>query len=166
MEFCEHGSLTSQIKHSIDPTLRDDWIKQLVLGLKHTHSLGVIHRDIKGDNIFLMLTGQIKIGDWGVAYKAADILLEKGQVIAGSGSGTWVYMAPEVTMIRLRWDGYPEFYDVKADIWSLGVVIYRLLAGGKTPFWKNSLKKRWIKGELKLPPLPEDVRQALQDMTI
>ena len=47
MEFCEHGSLTSYIKQSFDPALRDDWINQLSLGLQHMHSLSVIHRDIK-----------------------------------------------------------------------------------------------------------------------
>jgi len=46
-EWCEHGSLAVHIDGSIDPELRDPWVKQLALGLQHMHALNVIHRDIK-----------------------------------------------------------------------------------------------------------------------
>ena len=47
MEVCNHGELTSHIAEPIDPTLRDHWIDQMALGIKHMHHLNVIHLDIK-----------------------------------------------------------------------------------------------------------------------
>ena len=75
---------------------------QLLLGLAHAHNKGVLHRDIKGPNIFLMLSGDLKIGDWGCSYKVSKTRLSKGQIWAASGIGSWNYMAPEIVMIETK----------------------------------------------------------------
>lgn len=93
------------------------------------HKNNIIHRDIKIDNIFVSDTGFYKLGDFGVART-----IEKTSA-ALSKKGTYTYMAPEV------YRGEP--YGQRADIYSLGMVMYRLLNYNREPF---------------LPPPPEPVK--------
>ena len=80
----------------------------------------IIHRDIKPDNIFLSDRGDFKLGDFGIARQ-----LDRTQA-SMSQKGTIAYMAPEV------YKG--ERYDMRADIYSLGLVMYRILNRGRLPF--------------------------------
>ncbi len=80
----------------------------------------VIHRDIKPANLFVSADGVYKLGDFGVAKR----LEETGY--AGSKQGTILYMAPEVYA--------NQAYDTRADIYSLGLVMYQLINGGELPF--------------------------------
>lgn len=80
----------------------------------------IIHRDIKPENIFVNDFGDFKLGDFGIARKLENLTSGLSQ------KGTFYYMAPEVAT---RND-----YDVRADIYSLGIVLYRLLNGNMLPF--------------------------------
>jgi len=91
----------------------------------------IIHRDIKPENIFVSDIGDFKLGDFGIART-----IEK--TTSGlSKKGTYIYMAPEV------YKG--ESYGSNVDIYSLGIVMYRLLNGNRTPF---------------LPPFPEKIKHS------
>ncbi len=81
---------------------------------------GIIHRDIKPDNIFISQDGDYKLGDFGIARQ-----MEKNAT-AMSVKGTYEYMAPEV------YKG--QEYDIRVDIYSLGIVLYTLLNGRRIPF--------------------------------
>lgn len=108
----------------------------------------IIHRDIKPENIFVSANGDFKLGDFGIAR-----ILEKTCGCL-SKKGTFAYMAPEV------YKG--EKYDMRADIYSLGIVLYRFLNYGFTPFLsencccasdrENAVARR-IKGET-VPEIP------------
>ena len=88
------------------------------------HNSGVMHRDIKEANIFISENGNFKLGDFGVA----KAVFEATQ--AGSIKGTASYMAPE---IYLR-----EPYDSSVDIYSLGIVLYKLLNNQRLPFMPDA----------------------------
>jgi serine/threonine protein kinase len=91
-------------------------LKEILLGLVHIHSKGIIHRDLKTENIFIDKSGTIKIGDFG---EIAQLTLEQDQKCSIRGSPYW--MAPEVCR------GSP--YTTLSDIWSLGIIIYELTQG-------------------------------------
>lgn len=90
-------------------------------GLKACHSNGVIHRDIKEDNIFYSDKGGYKIGDFGVAR------VLKHAETAGAVKGTPNYIAPEIISNK-------DSYNKSVDLYSLGIVLYRLLNHNRNPF--------------------------------
>jgi len=93
----------------------------ILRGLKLCHNNGVIHRDIKDDNIFAAENGAYKIGDFGVAK------VLKGSSKAESLKGTPNFLAPEVYLGK-------EGYTKSVDLYSLGIVLYRLLNYSRNPF--------------------------------
>lgn len=126
MEFVD-GLNLRQISQSekLDPVEALEMVPQLCDALQFAHDQGVIHRDIKPENILLDVNGRIKIADFGLAKMtghAYDGTLTRTQQVMG----TLNYMAPEQ---RER----PTEVDHRADIYSLGVVIYEMLTG-ELPF--------------------------------
>lgn len=97
-----------------------------VLAAAHDH--GVVHRDIKPDNIFLTTTGELKVMDFGIAR----LLESTSGTKTGDVLGTPAFMAPEQAA------GRTKDVDARADVWSVGAVLFALLSGrhvhqGKTP---------------------------------
>ena len=119
MEYADKGDLYQKIvqfkklKYLIDEV--DVWriFIQMTKGLKALHDLKILHRDLKSANIFLFSDGSAKIGDLNVSKVA-----HKG--LGYTQTGTPYYASPEV------WNDQP--YDSKSDIWSLGCVLYEMLA--------------------------------------
>jgi serine/threonine protein kinase len=102
-----------------------EWFVQTCFALKHVHDRKVLHRDLKTQNIFLMATGQIKLGDFGIA-KVLDATKDYAKTMVG----TPYYLSPEIIEDRP--------YDFKSDVWSCGVVLYEM-ATLKHPFDADSL---------------------------
>ncbi|EFX60118.1 hypothetical protein DAPPUDRAFT_72758, partial [Daphnia pulex] len=98
--------------------------RQLLEAFKVLNRFNIMHRDIKPENIFFSY-GKVKLGDFGFCKGLKD-----GEYMAKTMLGSPIYMAPEVLK--------GERYTIKADIWSLGVVLFEMLFG-VCPFRSNSI---------------------------
>lgn len=120
MDYCAENQLTEKdvIKLGLD----------LSKALGYCRKLNIIHRDIKPENIFVSRFGDFKLGDFGIARE-----LER-TMSSFSKKGTYSYMAPEM------YKG--EKYDSRVDIYSLGIVLYKLMNRNRLPFL--NLEKQFI----------------------
>lgn len=138
MEYTPGGSISSLIAKSPagrieDPALLKHFTRQILLGLAYLHENGVIHRDIKGDNILVTETGSVKLADFGCSKRIGE-LASASRNGADTFVGTPFWMAPEVITDE------QVGYGVKADIWSLGCTMVEMLTG--KPPWQE-FKTMW-----------------------
>jgi serine/threonine protein kinase/tetratricopeptide (TPR) repeat protein len=122
--------------------------KQICEGLTEAHALGVIHRDLKPQNIMIDKSGNAKIMDFGIARSL------KSEGITGEGAiiGTPQYMSPEQV------EGNDT--DQRSDIYALGVVLYEMLTG-KVPFEGESTFSIALKHRDEIPPHPMELNPEL-----
>ena len=152
MENIVGGNLLNAINkmNKIPENLAKIIFKQLIQALQYIHSNGIVHRDIKPDNILLDLDNTIKICDFGVSK-----IIPEGQLIQDS-CGTPAFVAPEI-LLEYPYDPYPT------DIWSSGVVLYAMTTGF-FPFRgvnETQLHESIISGNF---PKPKDVSNELNDL--
>lgn len=105
--------------------------KQIARALSHAHERGIIHRDIKPQNIMLLRDGTLKVADFGIAALENEVHENNGQTI-----GSIHYIAPE--------QARGNSPDARSDIYSLGVVMYEMLSG-KLPYTGNTLAEIAVK---------------------
>ncbi|KEG14015.1 protein kinase [Trypanosoma grayi] len=123
MEFVSGGSLNSFVKKFKKiplPTVRQ-WTYQMLCGVKYLHDCGIVHRDIKGDNVLVSLDGIIKLADFGCSKAIDDVCSKTHGCQTMVGTPYW--MAPEV--IKCEAGGY----GMKSDIWSIGCTVVEMITG-------------------------------------
>ena len=120
--------------------------RDIAAALQAAHGAGLIHRDVKPANLYRTADGHFQLGDFGVARRCRTGVLQ-------TMVGTAVYMAPEVAR--------GEVYDGRADLYSLGIVLYQLLNHGQLPLMgedtpfdarEDAVHRRWQGAKLPLPP--------------
>ena len=124
-------------------------------GLIYLHDQGVIHRDIKGGNILITKTGDVKLADFGVSQNIRSKDSSGGaDEDAKAPAGTPYYMAPEVIQFL---GAVPQ-----SDIWSLGCTIIELLLG-EPPYYKMDPFSAMYKMVQEGVPIPQGVSRGLHD---
>ncbi|MCP3962227.1 MAG: protein kinase [bacterium] len=130
-----------------------DLAAQVSRGLERAHEAGIVHRDIKPANVIVTEHGEVKVLDFGIA----KIVGEAGLTRSGVAPGTPAYMSPEQTR------GEPV--DERADVWSLGAVLYQLIAGRRPFEGRNEMAIYMAIQEREPKPLGDwrgDVPEALE----
>ncbi|EDV97795.1 serine/threonine-protein kinase unc-51 [Drosophila grimshawi] len=166
MEYCNGGDLADYL--SVKGTLSEDTVRlfliQLAGAMKALYTKGIVHRDLKPQNILLSHNyGKTLPAPSKITLKIADFgfarFLNEG-VMAATLCGSPMYMAPEVIM-SLQ-------YDAKADLWSLGTIVYQCLTG-KAPFYAqtpNELKFYYEQNANLAPKIPHGVSPDLRDLLL
>jgi WD40 repeat protein len=125
-----------------------DYVRQAALGLQHAFEQGMVHRDLKPQNLMLTPDGRVRILDFGLACFASETADAAGLTSTGIVLGTIDYIAPEQA-------DNAHHADIRSDIYSLGCTLYHLLAG-QPPFpTGTSLQKVMAHKEKKPQPLTE-----------
>ncbi|XP_036416979.1 serine/threonine-protein kinase ULK2 isoform X1 [Colossoma macropomum] len=165
MEYCNGGDLADYLQAK--GTLREDtlrvFLQQIAAAMRILNSKGIIHRDLKPQNILLSYTGRKKSSINGIRIKIADFGFARylqSNMMAATLCGSPMYMAPEVIM--------SQNYDAKADLWSIGTVIYQCLVG-KPPFQANSpqdLRMFYEKNKTLVPNIPRETSPQLADLLL
>uniref|UniRef100_A0A3P9ITJ2 Mitogen-activated protein kinase kinase kinase 4 n=1 Tax=Oryzias latipes TaxID=8090 RepID=A0A3P9ITJ2_ORYLA len=158
MEYCDEGTLEEVSKLGLQEHVIRLYSKQITTAINVLHEHGIVHRDIKGANIFLTSSGLIKLGDFGCSVKLRNNThTMPGEV--NSTLGTAAYMAPEV-ITRAKGEGHGR----AADIWSLGCVLIEMVTG-KRPWheYEHNFQIMYKVGMGHKPPIPEKLSTEGKD---
>ncbi|KAG9810853.1 Pkinase-domain-containing protein, partial [Aureobasidium melanogenum] len=141
MDFIEGGELFSLLRKSqrFPNPVAKFYAAEVTLALDYLHSMDIIYRDLKPENLLLDRHGHLKITDFGFAKEVPDI--------TWTLCGTPDYLAPEVVSSK--------GYNKSVDWWSLGILIFEMLCGF-TPFWDSGsplkIYENILRGRVKYPP--------------
>ena len=155
LEYIPGGSIGSCLrKHGkFEESVVSSLTRQTLAGLAYLHSQGILHRDLKADNILLDTDGTCKISDFGISKRSDNIY---GNDVTNNMQGSVFWMAPEV--VRPQGQGY----SAKVDIWSLGCVVLEMFAGRRPWSKEEAIGAIYKLGSLnQAPPIPDDVSSTI-----
>ncbi len=143
LEYVDGGSIADRLAREgkVSREQAIAWARQALAGLSHAHQKGIVHRDVKPANLLIGGNGEVVVMDFGIA-RSDDA---PGLTATGATVGTPYYMSPEQIVA-------PDRVDRRSDIYSLGIVLYELLAGRK-PFDAGS-QFAVLQAQVNEPPPP------------
>ena len=159
LEYISGGSIGSCLrKHGrFEEGIVASLTRQTLSGLAYLHQEGILHRDLKADNILLDVDGTCKISDFGISKKTDNIY---GNDKTNSMQGSVFWMAPEV--IRSQGEGY----SAKVDIWSLGCVVLEMFAGRRPWAKEEAVGAIYKIANGEVPPIPEDIQETIGHLAV
>ena len=147
MEYIPGGNMrTLMMEHENDPEWALSVAGQIALALGYAHTIGIVHRDVKPENILFRESGAAVLTDFGIAK---TITSNTNLTRAGTIIGTPKYMSPEQT------DGLGN--DPRTDIYSLGIILFEMLTGHVPYDSENSMAVLYAHVHSPIPELPEDL---------
>ena len=133
LEYCKKGVIMKVgVDEKADPYDDDDcrcWFRDLILGIEYLHAQGVVHRDIKPDNLLLTEDDVLKIVDFGVS----EMFSKESEMKTAKSAGSPAFLPPELCVAK-----HGDISGKAADIWSMGITLY-CLRYGKIPFEKTAV---------------------------
>lgn len=159
LEYIPGGSIGSCLrKHGkFEEPVVSSLTRQTLSGLAYLHREGILHRDLKADNILLDIDGTCKISDFGISKKTDNIY---GNDKSNNMQGSVFWMAPEV--IRSQNEGY----SAKVDIWSLGCVVLEMFAGRRPWSKEEAVGAIYKIANGETPPIPEDIQETIGHLAV
>jgi tetratricopeptide (TPR) repeat protein len=150
MDFIEGVDLKHRIEErgKLPATEAAALIREVCLGLEAAHAAGVVHRDLKPQNIMIEDDGHVVVMDFGIAHSGQT----RGATQTGAFLGTPDYMSPE--------QAQTEQVDARSDIFSLGLILYEMLTG-KLPFQGKTVLETMFKRTTERAAAPVELEQSI-----
>lgn len=130
------------------------WFRDLILGIEYLHAQGVVHRDIKPDNLLLTEDDVLKIVDFGVS----EMFEKPEEMRTAKSAGSPAFLPPELCMAK-----HGDVSGTAADIWSMGVSLY-CLRYGRIPFNESGALEMYEAIKTNTPELPDDEDPLFVDL--
>lgn len=133
LEMCKKGVVMKVgMEQKADPYDEEScrcWFRDLILGIEYLHAQGVVHRDIKPDNLLLTEDDVLKIVDFGVS----EMFEKTSEMLTAKSAGSPAFLPPELCVAK-----HGDISGKAADIWSMGITLY-CLRFGQIPFEKSGV---------------------------
>lgn len=158
LEMCKKGVIMKVgLDESAQPYGDEEcrcWFRDLILGIEYLHAQGVVHRDIKPDNLLLTDDDILKISDFGVS----EMFEKPEHMRTAKSAGSPAFLPPELCVAK-----HGDVSGTAADIWSMGVTLY-CLRYGRIPFNRPGVLEMYEAVKTDTPELPDDEHPHFQDL--
>jgi calcium/calmodulin-dependent protein kinase kinase 2 len=158
LEMCKKGVVMKiGMDEGADPYDSEScrcWFRDLILGIEYLHAQGVVHRDIKPDNLLLTEDDVLKIVDFGVS----EIFEKSSEMLTAKSAGTPAFLPPELCVAK-----HGDISGKAADIWSMGVTLY-CLRFGQIPFGHSGVLQLYESIKNDEVEIPCDCEEDFKDL--